>query len=210
MPRERKGKSPQFHASPERATLTTTLKALHILLVDKWKLQPKDFVLVDEFAYVLQGYNVRSTEVKSGHLDVYVKPEALPWKASNERSLIPPRGSEYLSQYSDFMEINGYGLDLLSGKPEIFKTPTVNYTLSGDRTLKLMRVQEMTDQFAQQTIMHYSLEDVGAEKIHQWYNKLLLIREVAEQKHDQNLMSICNRWIKQSQARWKDVLQHGS
>lgn len=45
-----------------------------------WGLDSNSWVVVDEMAYVLQGYGVVAEEMKRRHLDVYVDVTKLLWK----------------------------------------------------------------------------------------------------------------------------------
>lgn len=206
MPREQKGKSPRFAISHERASLDVALTKLYSLLLETWGIPPMDYVLVDEFAYLLQGYKVQGTEIESGHIDAYVNPESIPWPDSGERSLIPPRNSDYMKQWASFMEDTGYGLDLLRARPDVLTVPTVDYPLPNGKCIRLMRAYEMTEQFAIRTLMHYSLSDVGTDKVREWHNKLQLIQGAALENSDDRLIELCTRLLVQSSERWAGVL----
>lgn len=205
MPREYKGRSPQFITSKERLPLALTLDKLHSLLVGQWNIPNSSFVIVDEVAYVLQDYDIQGPEIQSGHLDVYIDPLVLSWPDKEERSIIPPKDSGYLSQYSKFMKETGYGLDLLRGNPRIFEVPTVEYPLPSGNIIHLMRAYEMTNAFVRSTIMHYSLKDVDADKIKEWVNKITLIEEAATRKGDQELALLCRNRYQESMNKWQHI-----
>jgi hypothetical protein len=200
-----KGRSPQMPKTPERVSLVEALQEIYNLF-NKWGLSTKDYVLVDEFAYFLQGYDVKATEVESGHLDVYVNPAPLPWKAKEERNIIPPKDSTCMDDWIGFMQKTGYSLDMLRAKPEILKIPSVNHVLPNGDSIQVMRVYEMTEAFVQQTIMHYSLVDVGKEKILEWMNKLEMIGEVAGKRQDSKLAKLCKDKLAESRCKWKNIL----
>jgi len=200
-----KGKSPQLPSSSERLPLQKALEKLSSSF-NKWGLATKDYVLVDEFAYVLQGYEVKANEVESGHIDVYVNPDVLPWKDKGERSIIPPKDSIYMNGWVDFMQETGYSLDMLRATPAIFQIPTVNFTLPNGSEIKLMRAFEMTEAFVQQTLMHYSLEDVGKEKIIEWINKLKIIKSAAEKKNDKKLAEFCSIKLTETKIKWQGIV----
>lgn len=186
-------------------SLIETLEKLHELF-ESWGLNENDFMLVDEFAYLLQGYEVKGPEVKSNHIDVYINPNSLPWIVKEERSIIPPKNSEYMEKWISFMQETGYSLDMLKASQEILRAPSVKYKLPNDRYIRLMRAFEMTEAFVQQTIMHYSLEDVGKEKIKEWFDKLKLIKKAANQKDDVVLTQLCEHKIKESEQRWARLI----
>ena len=188
-----------------RLPVNTALEEL-VSLLSKWGLGPEDYMLVDEFAYVLQKYDVKATEVESGHLDVYVNPQKLPWKDKKERSIIPPLKGGYMDKWTDFMQETGYSLDMLKAKPKILQIPTVEHRLPNGKSIRLMRVFEMTKAFVQQTLMHYSLEEVGEDKIREWIDKLGIIKEAAEKKKDNKLSELCTRKLIESKKKWRDVL----
>ncbi len=205
MPREMKGRSPQFQLSKERVSIESALNKLHTLF-HGWGLATNDYVLVDEFAFVLQGYDVYGTEIEEGHLDVLVNPLSLPWKHSKERSAIPPKFSKWLDEYSSYMSETKYGLDILARKPDFLKLPTEAYSLPSGNIIRLMKPYEMTGLWIDQTLMRYSLEDVGIDKIRQWFNKLGLIKEAAIKKDDKKLEELCYGKITELKERWKEVI----
>lgn len=206
MVKKRKGRSPQFPPNRERLSVDVTLDQLHKLFTSKWKIMETAYVLVDELAYVLQGYHVQGPEMKNGHIDVYVDPTFVPWPDKRERSIIPPKDSKYMEEWIDFMRKTGYGLDILRANPEFLELPVVQYTLLDGGNIHLMRAYEMTILFVEQTIMHYSLDDVGVDKIKEWLNKLVLIKDAAVKKGDQKLITLCVNKIEESQKKWKKLL----
>lgn len=190
----------------QRIHINTALEKLIPLLEKGWGLNSKDYVLVDEFSYVLQGYDVKATEIESGHLDLYVNPLKLPWEDRTERSIVPPTKGGYMDEWSNFMQETGYSLDMLRAKPEILQIPTIDYKLPNGTQIRLMRVFEMTEAFVEQTLMHYSIEDVGEDKIKEWLNKLEIIKEAAEKKKDTKLSKFCELKLVKSRNKWKDFL----
>jgi len=175
-------------------------------LFSGWGLRSEDFVLVDEFAYLLQGYEVVATEVANKHLDVYVNPQQLSWKDKGERSIIPPRDSREMDDWIDFMQETGYSLDILRAKGGILQIPSVDYPLPSGSSIRLMKVYEMTETFVEQTLMHYSLSDVGEEKIKEWLAKLNLIQKAAKKKNDEKTAKLCGDKLVLCQERWRAVL----
>jgi hypothetical protein len=205
VPRTIKGKSSQLPNFSGRLPLLKTLEELWSLF-NKWGLSIKDYVLVDEFAYVLQDYDVKATEVETGHIDVYVNSSILPWKDKGERSIIPPKDSIYMDNWITFMQETGYSLDMLRAIPEILRIPTVDLTLPNGKKIRLMRAFEMTEAFIQQTLMYYSLEDVDKEKIIEWMNKLEIIKSVAEKKNDEKLAEFCDTKLAEVRIKWQEAI----
>jgi hypothetical protein len=121
-------------AIPERPEIEQALVSLEKMYAN-WGLRPNDWVVVDEIAYVLQGYKVVAEEMKTRHLDCYLDVTKLPWKPSKERSIIPPAKSSYFDDYCHFMEETGFGLDMLTTSPEdtIFQQPMVDYELPNEK-----------------------------------------------------------------------------
>lgn len=179
-------------------------------LFEKWKLAPYDWVMVDEFAYQLLGYDVRGNEVKTGHLDIYVNPGACPWPDKHERSVIPPVSDGFFDQWGNFMSQTGYGLDLLRAKPEFLNLPRVEYRLDNGRMVQVMKAAEMTRLFVEQTIMHYSLQEVSTEKMTEWIAKLSIIGEAAKKKEDVPLKQFCKVALEQSKRRWSQLIESES
>lgn len=175
-------------------------------LLRKWGLSEENYVLVDEFAYLLQGYNLEGPEIKNKHLDLYVFPGALPWKVKPERSTFPPFDSEYSQQYEKFMKDTSFALDLLVASALILDSDRVNYKLPNGKIFPLMELGDMTDQFVHQTLLHYSLEDVGEAKIKEWHRKLWKINSLANEKQNKQLKDITEVLIPKVLARWQGVL----
>jgi len=192
--------------SAERLPIEAALVKLHSLLTTTWKIPQNQYVLVDELAYNLQGYKIKGPEMKGGHIDVYVNPVTIPWPDKGERSIIPPKDSQQMKDWTNFMTSTGYGLDMLRAKPEFLIIPTVNYKLQGDLAINLMRAFEMTKLFVEQTIMYYSLDDVGPDKMREWINKLGLIKEAALKMDDKALAEFCDEKISASKEKWSGIL----
>lgn len=178
-------------------------------MFNKWGLTSDDYVLVDEIAYVLQGYEVIGEEMKTRHLDTYININKLPWQTSKERSIIPPADSNFFEDYCGFMKITGFGLDMLATTSDdsILQQPMINYELPSNKTIQLMEVSAMTRQFWQKTLMHYSLEDVGNDKVKEWLAKLELIGGVALKKGETQLATDCQEMLGEARERWKKVLR---
>lgn len=181
--------------------LCKALDKLCILLVN-WGLSKRDFVIVDEFAYLLQGYNLKGPELKKRHLDVYVDPRVLPWSLKHqERSVIPPLNSEFMLDYENFMESTGFSLDLLTADPEILKEKKVFY-YQARKTIPLMEVVAMTEQFVRRTLLHYTLDEVGKEKIIEWIKKLERIETLAKSKKEVGLVRLTGKMLPMVRSRW--------
>ncbi len=188
---------------PEREEIEHALVSLGEVF-GRWGLRATDWIVVDEIAYVLQGYEVIAREMETRHLDVYVDVTKLPWEPSKERSIIPPSDSEYFNEYCRFMKTTGFGLDMLATSPgdTILQQPVVNYVLPNKKSVRLMEAVAMTKQFWQKTLMHYSLEDVGIDKVEEWLAKLRLIQEVAQRKGKSAMAEDCQEMLKQARKRW--------
>ena len=189
---------------PTREIETALIKVSKIFR--RWGPTNQDWVVVDEIAYFLQGYEVMGKEMQTRHLDIYVDTEKLPWHPSVERSIIPPPNSRFFEKYTEFMKDSGFGLDMLKKAPGIFEQPVVLYKLKNGNEVQLMEVGAMTRQFWEKTLMHYSLEDVGEEKVREWLDKLKLIRTAAIKRENRILADDCSRMIVEAQKRWSHIL----
>lgn len=179
-------------------------------LFSSWGLKTADWVVVDEIAYVLQQYKVVAEEMKKRHLDAYVDVSKLPWEPSGERSVVPPVKSEYFGDYCAFMKVAGFGLDMLAttSNDTVLQQPMVGYKLPNGKRIQLMEAAAMTRQFWQKTLMHYSLEDVGIDKVKEWLAKLELIQKVALKKGKGQLAAECQEMLAEARKRWADVLRN--
>lgn len=186
-------------------SIENALVRLNKLLRD-WGLNEEDYILVDEFAYLLQGYNIEGPEIKNKHLDLYVFPDSLPWKVSPERSTIPRSNTAYSQQYEKFMKDTGFALDLLVADALIFDSDKINYKLPNNETFPLMELVDMTEQFGYRTILHYSLEDVGEDKIKEWYRKLKKIQSLAREKGNKKLKDVVDDLVLKALVKWQEVL----
>lgn len=198
-------KTKKINGQEKRMSLTEALVNL-VSLLESWQISNKEYVLVDEFSYLLQGYDVSGREIQSGHLDMYVDPKKLPWTDKKERSIIPPKEGGFMDQWTDFMQKTGYSLDLLRADEDVFKVPMIKYELPNGKSIQLMRVFEMTQAFIERTLMHYSLKEVDEEKIKEWIQKLELIKNAAERKKDKRLMKLCDEKLKKVKLKWKNIL----
>jgi len=193
---------------PEKPEIEQALTKLEKMF-SNWELDSKNWVIVDEMAYVLQGYEVMAEEMKTRHLDAYVDVTKLPWEPRKERSFIPPVTSNFYKNYCDFMETTGFGLDMLTTTPEdtILSQSMVNYELPNGKKIQLMEAKAMTKQFWEKTLMHYSLEEVGPEKVKEWLDKLELIRKVALKKRDTQMAEDCQMMLDKARERWSGVVE---
>lgn len=192
---------------PEKSEIEQALVSLEDMYA-KWRLGPSDWVVVDEIAYVLQEYEVVAEEMKTRHLDIYVDITKLPWEPSKERSIIPPTKSTFFDDYCQFMEETGFGLDMLATTPDdaILQQPMVEYKLPNGKKVQLMEAAAMTRQFWEKTLMHYSLKDVGVDKVKEWLAKLDLIKRLAFEKGKAELAEECQKMLAEAQKRWSRVL----
>ena len=174
-------------------------------LLQSWGLSEEDYVLVDEFAYLLQGYNLEGPEIKNNHLDLYVFPDNLPWKVRPERSTFPPFDSKYSRQYEEFMKDIGFALDLLVADALILDSDRIHYKLPNSETFPLMELVDMTEQFVHHTLLHYSLEDVGEDKIKEWYKKLRKIQSLAREKQNKKLIDVTDGLAPEALAKWQEI-----
>lgn len=106
----------------------------------KWGLAPNNWIIVDEIAYVLQGYEVIAEKMKTRHLDSCVDVAKLSWEPSKERSVIPPAESTHFDHYCQLMEETGFRLDMLVTTPDdtILQQPMVEYELPNGRRVQLI------------------------------------------------------------------------
>ncbi|MBU1133253.1 hypothetical protein KKG08_03205 [Patescibacteria group bacterium] len=185
--------------------INKALLKLHSLL-EGWGLDEKDYVLVDEFAYFLQDYNLEGPEIKLKHLDLYVVGEKLPWDIKDERSTIPPNNTPYMRNYEYFMRGTGYSLDLLVANPTIMGSKKVMYKLTDEISFPLMETEAMTQQFVDHTLLHYSLEDVGEHKIKEWFSKLTKLNQLAKDRNDKKLIKLSEELILKVQTHWGKLL----
>lgn len=192
---------------PEKSEIEQALISLEAMYT-RWELAPNDWVVVDEIAYVLQGYGVIAEEMETRHLDSYVDVTKLPWEPSKERSVIPPAKSTYFDDYCQFMEETGFGLDMLATTPDdtILQQPMIDYELPNGKKVQLMEATAMTRQFWEKTLMHYSLKDVGVEKVEEWLAKLDLIKRVAIEKGEVEMAKECQEMLAQAQEKWRGIL----
>ena len=103
------------------------------------------------------------------------------------------------------MQSTRYGLDILRARPEFLKIPVVEEKLLNGKVVNLMRAFEMTGLFVNQTIMYYSLEDVGVDKIKEWVNKISLIKKAALKKGDNKLAEFCDQQLIVSKQKWSEI-----
>jgi len=111
-----------------------------------------------------------------------------------------------MDDWINFMQKTGYSLDMLRAGPQILAIPSVVYPLPSGGYIRLMRAYEMTEAFIKFTLMHYSLSDVGKEKIKEWLAKLELIQKAAEKKKDKKTARLCQDKLVECQKRWQEVL----
>ncbi len=189
---------------PERIEIDTALESL-VSLYDGWGLDPQtDWLLMDEFAMLLQGYKVEGSELAIRELDTFVDLKKLPWKpkvAIDGRMTIPPPETEQMQEYLQFGNTTGFGLKIHLAREGYLESPCDSYILPSGKEIRLWKPIYFLEKFYEDTLLRWTTEDVGAYKIREWEAKLHLIKEAALEANDQPLTQLADACIQDWEAR---------
>ncbi len=167
-------------------------------MFNSWNLTINDWVLVDEFAYNLQGYDVIGEEVKTKHIDVLVNKNKWPFKTKESMRTMFWKDEKSYNQYKEFMRETGYKLDILfcdvDDEQEV-KTNFILHTLPNSRKIRIKKALEMTSGMYKYTLGRYSEKDVGEKKIKEWKEKYKIILRAAMEKNNTELVKVCKKLI---------------
>ncbi len=195
---------PEVHKIPERTEIDGALEHL-VSLYEGWGLNPQtDWVLMDEFAMLLQGYNVKGLELATRHLDTFVNTAKLPWTprdAVRSRMTIPPRESPQLQQYSQFMTTTRFGLKIHQAGEEVSEFPCDSHILPSGKAIRLWKPLPFLESFYPDTLLRFTAAEVGPTKIQEWEAKLQLIKEAAVEASDQALAELAEAYIQDWEER---------
>ncbi len=195
---------PEVPIIPEKAEIDTALEGL-VNLYDRWELNPKtDWVLVDEFAMLLQGYKIYGEELSERHLDTFVSLRKLPWIPQDPiatRQTVPPAYSEHVKEYNHFMKSTGFGLKIHLAEQYFLQLPCNMYSLPSGIEIRLLQPLPFLQEFYKNTLLTFTVEHVGEAKTREWERKLVLIREAALESNDQPLAQLAESYIQDWEAR---------
>lgn len=175
-----------------------------------WGLGQKDILLVDEAGFGYTGIPIYGPELRAAtdwgkaHIDIAVR-ESLytgprgkvehPLKITLPPTVIQDISTEY-----------GIGVwDLIKGR-NFFELPTQTVRL-GDTEVLVPEPVSHVRAFAHDTILYYSLEQVGQDKILEWFDKLNMIRNISRAMCKPEVMATAEEMIAASLNRWSFLEQ---
>jgi len=162
-----------------------------------WGLIRDNWVLVDEYAFLLQGYDVKANEVRTRHIDTLIEKESWPWHVYNGFRGIPPIDSKAWREYEEFRKETGHELDFLIGDEEMVRRPRTIYKLPNGKEIWVMKPLEMVKLLYQYALKRLSKIDVGKEKLNEWWEKVKIIKIAAIKKGDEILAEYCRNILKE-------------
>jgi phosphohistidine swiveling domain-containing protein len=164
-------------------------------LFGKWGLSEDDWVLIADYAFRLQGYNVK---VREGHLNVMINEEKLPWKVSLKTktiSIFPPKNSKEAKQYEEWMKTTKFDTDLIPVSSKEMKEILRNsilYTLPNGEKIRVMKPLAMLKKM-EEHLKHCTEEEAGKEKGAYLLEHVEDCRRAAIEKGDEKLTKECER-----------------
>lgn len=177
----------------------------------EWELTKKDVRLVDEVGFGLTGIPIYGPEIMQEipHIDIAVIESAYKGPQSKVQNhpiklLFPrdPKTGNYLKEeilIDDKLDVD----DLIKGKPEFFKLPTIEVVLLDNVTALVPEPISHVEYFASDTILLYTEGQVGEAKLREWFVKLLMIRDVARELGRKKVQSKAEEMIFKSRVRWR-------
>ena len=108
-------------------------------LFRKWEVEPDYWILVAGYAYRLLGYDIK---VRSGHFNILVPREKIPWTIKEGIEIHPPRGTLYRKDFKKFVQSTGFDFDINLATLLEFKkkrSDYVIYKLPNNRKIKVQK-----------------------------------------------------------------------
>lgn len=178
--------------------------------LNSWGLGFNDIRLVDEAAFGYTGIPIYGPELArteqgwNPHIDFGVREDLYTGPKSEKEKhplkiLIPPGVYSKISAE--------YGLDiqdLIKGRLEFFALPTVSVDLDGIKVLVPEPAPHIKE-FAAETLLNYSLEQVGERKLREWFEKVKAVRDVGQHLHKFEVATAAEEMIKLSLERWSET-----
>lgn len=100
-------------------------------LFNEWGFGFKDWILAAQYAYILQGYDIK---MRKGHFNILVDKTKLPWESGEALETHPPENTEISKRYHKFVKDTGFEFDISPVPSKDFKRKvkeTVIYDLPG-------------------------------------------------------------------------------
>lgn len=167
-----------------------------------WGLQPEDCRLVDEVGFGYTGIPIFGPELsgEQPHIDISVKAD----KYTGPKSSVthPFKINLPVQIASEISNEYGIGVwDFIRGSDAFFTLPTVTIRL-GNVDVLVPEPAAHVRAFANETILCYTEEQVGEDKLEEWFNKLKMIRDVSQHMLRTEVQQIAKNAIEDSRKRW--------
>ena len=107
-------------------------------LFSEWELQSSDWIFTAQYADRLQGYDV---PVRSGHFNIIVRKEKIPWETGDALETHPPLDSMSEKSYKNFREKTGFEFDItpLSSNDFVqYEHDTTSYALENNKNIRVI------------------------------------------------------------------------
>ncbi|MFC1621782.1 hypothetical protein ACFL13_00100 [Patescibacteria group bacterium] len=178
----------------------------------EWQLKKEEVRLVDEVGFGLTGVPIYGPEIQQRipHIDIAVVEKAYKGPRSKVQKhpikiLFPrdPKTGNYYKETiykEDKLDVD----DILKGKAKFFDLPAIEVFLSNKIATLVPEPVAHVEYFATDTILFYSLDQVGENKLKEWFIKLLMIREVAKVRKMNDVYEMAEKMVGLSRARWRN------
>ncbi len=179
------------------------------MVYGEWKLQKNDVRLVDEIGFGLTGVPIYGPEISRNwpHVDIAVRRDKYMGPRSiqeHPRKIIFPmeRGKQEEYLPSRIGQKYGIAVDDLLKEEDIFNLPSIEVDLAVVPVLVPEPVAHVGT-FAAHTILSYSVEQAGEDKIREWFLKLKMLRDSSQALKRIDVQNAAETAITQSIERWK-------
>lgn len=202
----------------DHAKLVETIKGKLRILVDifrGWGLGEEDYLLICELAFNLTGVPVVASHIREflsgGPLPVEVYVDAEKYQGPKVPEEIvghPYKITLPAKEAFKFAKAHNLSIEhfiILDEKARSASAQVVD--LGEGKRIRAMRPLPNLAFFAERTILRYSKDFAGEEKIREWFDKLLQIKKAAESAGHLDLVEACDRYIDQSRKKWGSILE---
>jgi hypothetical protein len=176
-------------------TFTNAIKPLRELM-DSYGMEITDWCISGEYAWIVNGYDV---SIRENHIDLYVKESRLPWVVRDRIQTIPPKHSQELEQYSDFVEKNKIALHMVPlPKPKVSEHLIDKFAkktqIGGVSVNVIDPVGNLYDLGA--TLGAYELNEFGEDRLTRWEHYLRTVYNDANEKNDKHIAEKAKELLK--------------
>ena len=171
-------------------------------LLENWGIVESDWILVANYSYRLLGYNVK---LRSGHLNVLIKKDKIPWRVREGIEIHPPRNTKFRDDFRKFIEKTGFDFDINLASRKEFKDKRgkyVLYMLPDARRVRLQTPEGAIAEF-EKLLALSTKEGLGEERLEKDISYIKNMIQDLSKKDEKNTLELFQKLLKKYQLARK-------